>query len=115
MGAAARASAVVDLEAEAREALRVAIDKRAAAASALKAAEKGLAAADEKFLAKGAELRKLKPEADDGSALVDALLCHNAKSGLCFPSYATIAEAAGCAVSTVAEAITSRSRWRASP
>jgi len=30
---------------------------------------------------------------------------HNAKSGLCFPSYETIAEAAGCARSTVAEAI----------
>jgi hypothetical protein len=34
--AAAKASAVVDLEAEARSALRAAIDKRAAAASALK-------------------------------------------------------------------------------
>ena len=30
---------------------------------------------------------------------------HNAKSGLCFPGYARIAEAAGCAVSTVGEAI----------
>jgi Helix-turn-helix domain len=30
---------------------------------------------------------------------------HNAKSGLCFPSYEAIAEAAGCARSTVAEAI----------
>ena len=30
---------------------------------------------------------------------------HNAKSGLCFPSYEKIAEAAGCARSTVAEAI----------
>ena len=30
---------------------------------------------------------------------------HNARSGLCFPSLATIAEAAGCAPSTVAEAI----------
>ena len=30
---------------------------------------------------------------------------HNAKSGLCFPSYERIAEAAGCARSTVAEAI----------
>jgi len=30
---------------------------------------------------------------------------HNARSGLCFPSYEAIAEAAGCARSTVAEAI----------
>ena len=30
---------------------------------------------------------------------------HNAKSGLCFPGYARIAEAAGCAPSTVGEAI----------
>ena len=30
---------------------------------------------------------------------------HNAKTGLCFPSYERIAEAAGCARSTVAEAI----------
>jgi Helix-turn-helix domain len=30
---------------------------------------------------------------------------HNARSGLCFPSYETIAEAAHCARSTVAEAI----------
>jgi DNA-binding transcriptional regulator YhcF (GntR family) len=30
---------------------------------------------------------------------------HNAKSGLCFPSYEAIADAAGCARSTVAEAI----------
>jgi CRP-like cAMP-binding protein len=30
---------------------------------------------------------------------------HNARSGLCFPSYETIAEAAGCARSTVAEAL----------
>jgi hypothetical protein len=30
---------------------------------------------------------------------------HNAKSGLCFPSYERIAEAAGCARSTVYEAI----------
>jgi len=30
---------------------------------------------------------------------------HNARSGLCFPSYERIAEAAGCARSTVAEAI----------
>src|SRR5271165_7044430 len=40
-------------------------------------------------------------------AVLDALLWgfHNAQSGLCFPSYATIAERAGCARSTVAEAI----------
>jgi DNA-binding transcriptional MocR family regulator len=39
--------------------------------------------------------------------VLEALLWafHNAKSGLCFPSYETIAEAAGCARSTVAEAI----------
>jgi AraC-like DNA-binding protein len=30
---------------------------------------------------------------------------HNAKSGVCFPSYETIAEAAGCTRSTVAEAL----------
>ena len=30
---------------------------------------------------------------------------HNARSGLCFPSYETIAERAACARSTVAEAI----------
>jgi hypothetical protein len=30
---------------------------------------------------------------------------HNARTGLCFPSYEAIAEAAGCARSTVAEAI----------
>ena len=30
---------------------------------------------------------------------------HNARSGLCFPSYATIAARAGCARSTVAEAL----------
>ena len=30
---------------------------------------------------------------------------HNARSGLCFPSYEKIAEAASCARSTVAEAI----------
>jgi Helix-turn-helix domain len=30
---------------------------------------------------------------------------HNARSGVCFPSYETIAEKAGCARSTVAEAI----------
>ena len=40
-------------------------------------------------------------------AVLDALLWgfHNAKSGLCFPSYEKIAEAACCARSTVAEAI----------
>jgi hypothetical protein len=40
-------------------------------------------------------------------AVLEALLWafHNAKSGLCFPSYEKIAEAAGCARSTVAEAI----------
>ena len=40
-------------------------------------------------------------------AVLEALLWgfHNAKSGFCFPSYETIAEAAGCARSTVAEAI----------
>jgi len=40
-------------------------------------------------------------------AVLEALLWgfHNAKSGLCFPSYQTLAEAAGCARSTVAEAI----------
>ena len=40
-------------------------------------------------------------------AVFEALLwCfHNARSGLCFPSYETIAERAGCACSTVAEAI----------
>jgi helix-turn-helix protein len=40
-------------------------------------------------------------------AVLEALLWafHNAKNGLCFPSYETIAEAAGCARSTVAEAI----------
>ena len=40
-------------------------------------------------------------------AVLEALLWafHNAGSGLCFPSYETIAEAAGCARSTVAEAI----------
>ena len=39
--------------------------------------------------------------------MLEALLraFHNAKSGLCFPSYEKIAEAAGCARSTVAEAI----------
>ena len=39
-------------------------------------------------------------------AVLEALLWafHNAKSGLCFPSYEKIAEAAGCARSTVAEA-----------
>jgi hypothetical protein len=40
-------------------------------------------------------------------AVLEALLWsfHNAKSGLCFPSYETIAEMAHCARSTVAEAI----------
>jgi hypothetical protein len=40
-------------------------------------------------------------------AVLEALLWafHNAKSGLCFPSYETIAEAASCARSTVAEAL----------
>jgi hypothetical protein len=40
-------------------------------------------------------------------AVPEALLWafHNARSGLCFPSYETIAEAAHCARSTVAEAI----------
>ena len=40
-------------------------------------------------------------------AVLEALLWgfHNAKSGLCFPSYEKIAEAACCARSTVAEAI----------
>ena len=40
-------------------------------------------------------------------AVLEALLWgfHNAKSGLCFPSYEKIAEAAGCARSTTAAAI----------
>ncbi len=40
-------------------------------------------------------------------AVLEALLWafHNAKSGLCFPSYERIAEAAGCARSTIAEAL----------
>jgi hypothetical protein len=40
-------------------------------------------------------------------AVLEALLWtfHNAKSGVCFPSYERVAEAAGCARSTVAEAI----------
>jgi hypothetical protein len=40
-------------------------------------------------------------------AVLEALLWgfHNAKNGLCFPSYEKIAEAAHCARSTVAEAI----------
>jgi hypothetical protein len=40
-------------------------------------------------------------------AVLEALLWafHNARSGLCFPSYEAIAEAAHCARSTVAEAI----------
>jgi AraC-like DNA-binding protein len=39
--------------------------------------------------------------------VLEALLWgfHNAKSGVCFPSYERIAEAAGCARSTVAEAL----------
>jgi hypothetical protein len=42
-------------------------------------------------------------------AVLEALLWafHNCRSGLCFPSYEKIAEAAGCARSTVAEAIKS--------
>jgi Helix-turn-helix domain len=40
-------------------------------------------------------------------AVLEALLWgfHNARNGLCFPSYETIAAKAGCARSTVAEAI----------
>jgi hypothetical protein len=40
-------------------------------------------------------------------AVLEALLraFHNVKSGLCFPSHETIAEARGCARSTVAEAL----------
>ena len=40
-------------------------------------------------------------------AVLEALLWafHNARSGLCFPSYETIADAAHCARSTVAEAL----------
>jgi DNA-binding transcriptional ArsR family regulator len=40
-------------------------------------------------------------------AVLEALLWsfHNAKSGVCFPSYEKIAEAAGCARSTVAESL----------
>ena len=40
-------------------------------------------------------------------AVLEALLWgfHNARSGLCFPSYAAIAERAGCARSTVTEAL----------
>jgi DNA-binding transcriptional MocR family regulator len=40
-------------------------------------------------------------------AVAEALLWgfHNARNGLCFPSYETIAERAGCARSTVAEAL----------
>ena len=40
-------------------------------------------------------------------AVLEALLWgfHNARSGLCFPSYETIARRAGCARSTVGEAI----------
>lgn len=42
-------------------------------------------------------------------AVLEALLWgfHNARSGLCFPSYEAIAKSAGCARSTVAEAIKS--------
>lgn len=42
-------------------------------------------------------------------AVLEALLWsfHNARSGICFPSYETIAEAAHCARSTVAEALKS--------
>lgn len=41
-------------------------------------------------------------------AVLHALLygCHNARSGLCFPSYDRLAEIAGCARSTVAKALT---------
>ena len=40
-------------------------------------------------------------------AVLEALLWafHNAKSGLCFPSYERIAEAAGCARSSIAGAL----------
>src|SRR5271167_3210749 len=40
-------------------------------------------------------------------AVLEALLWgfHNARSGLCFPSYEKIAERAGCARSTVSEAL----------
>lgn len=40
-------------------------------------------------------------------AVLEAVLCgfHNSRSGLCFPSYERIAEAAGCARSTVAGAL----------
>ena len=45
-----------------------------------------------------------------GRAALDVLgallwVFHNARSGVCFPSYETIAEKAGCARSTVAEAL----------
>ena len=45
-----------------------------------------------------------------GRAALDVLgallwMFHNARSGVCFPSYETIAEKAGCARSTVAEAL----------
>jgi len=45
-------------------------------------------------------------------AVLEALLWgfHNARSGLCFPSYEAIAEKAGCARSTVAEAINALER-----
>ncbi len=43
-------------------------------------------------------------------AVLEALLWgfHNARSGLCFPSYETIADKAGCARSTVCDAIQAR-------
>ena len=46
-------------------------------------------------------------------AMLEALLWrfHNANDGRCFPSYETIAEAAGCARSTVAEAIKQLDGW----
>jgi hypothetical protein len=45
--------------------------------------------------------------ADEEQRLLEALLWwfHNARNGLCFPSYQTIAAKAGCAASTVAGAI----------
>jgi hypothetical protein len=45
-------------------------------------------------------------------AVLEVLLWgfHNARSGLCFPSYEAIAEKAGCARSTVAEAISALER-----
>ena len=49
----------------------------------------------------------LRPITAKALAVLEALLWgfHNARSGLCFPSYEKIAERAGCARSTVAEAI----------